>query len=342
MRYLLFPFSLIYAIITHLRNLAFDYGIFKSKSHNIPIVCIGNLSVGGSGKTPHIQYLINLLKENYKVAILSRGYGRNSSNLQYVEINSPTNQVGDEPLLIKRNHPDCLVVVEKNRNKGVKKILEDFPETELILLDDGFQHRWIKAGFNIIITPYDSPYYQDCLIPIGNLRESKKEANRAQVIIISKTPEKSNPNERKEVVRKLNLFDSQTAYFSHVKYSKWKCINTDNEIQYDKTYNITLITGIANAEPLVSHLQKIGHSIHHLKYPDHHKYTTKDINDILAKHNADRSTKKLILTTEKDATKLREFKKEFRTNNIYIVPIKVAIEKNERFKKQILDYVEEN
>ena len=342
MRYLLFPFSLIYESITSVRNLVFNYGIFKSQSHKIPIICIGNLSVGGSGKTPHTQYVINLLKHNYKVAILSRGYGRNSSSLQYVEINSSPNQVGDEPLLIKKTHPDCLVVAEKNRNKGVKQILKDFPETEIILLDDGFQHRWIKAGFNILITPYYSPYYQDYLMPVGNLRESKKGAERAQVIIISKTPEQSNPIEKNGMLSKLNLFANQTAYFSHIEYSKWKCINANNELQEEKTYSITLVTGIANPQPLVNHLQKAGHSIHHLEYHDHYKYTTKDIDNILAKYNADKSTKKLILTTEKDATKLREFKKQFGTENVYFAPIEVVLEQSERFEKQILDYVAKN
>jgi tetraacyldisaccharide 4'-kinase len=342
MRYLLFPFSLIYESITSVRNLVFNYGIFKSQSHKIPIICIGNLSVGGSGKTPHTQYVINLLKHNYKVAILSRGYGRNSSSLQYVEINSSPNQVGDEPLLIKKTHPDCLVVAEKNRNKGVKQILKDFPETEIILLDDGFQHRWIKAGFNILITPYYSPYYQDYLMPVGNLRESKKGAERAQVIIISKTPEQSNPIEKNGMLSKLNLFGNQTTYFSHIEYNEWKCIHTNNELQEEKTYSITLVTGIANAQPLVNHLEKAGHIIHHLEYPDHYKYTTKDIGNILVKHNADKSTKKLILTTEKDATKLREFKKQFGTENVYFAPIEVALEQSERFEKQILDYVAKN
>ena len=342
MRYLLFPFSLIYASITRLRNLVFDYGILKSQSHNIPIICIGNLSVGGSGKTPHTQYIINLIKHNYKVAILSRGYRRDSSNLQYVEVNSAPNQVGDEPLLIKQNHPDCLVVVEKDRNKGVKRILKDFPETKVILLDDGFQHRWIKAGFNILITPYCAPYYEDSLMPVGNLRENKKGAERAQVIIISKTPEQSNPTEKRGILSKLNLFGNQTAYFSHIQYRKWQCINTNNKLPEDTTYSITLVTGIANAQPLVNHLEKAGHSIHHLEYTDHYKYTTKDIENILAKYNADKSTKKLILTTEKDATKLQEFKSQFGTKNMYFAPIEVTLEQSGRFEKQILDYVTKN
>ena len=342
MRYLLFPFSLIYASITGIRNLLFDYGLLKSKNYNVRIICIGNLSVGGSGKTPHTQYLINLLKHNYKVAILSRGYGRNNSNLKYVEVNNTSNQVGDEPLLIKRNHPDCLVVVEKNRDKGIKQILKDFPKTEVILLDDGFQHRWIKAGFNILITPYFLPYYQDYLMPVGNLRESKKEAKRAQAIIISNTPKQSHPTEKEGMLKKFNLLTNQTAYFSHIKYNKWECINMHNKLPEKITYSITLVTGIANSQPLVNHLKKTGHSIRHLEYPDHYKYTTKDIDNILTKYNADRSTKKLILTTEKDAPKLQEFKNQFGTENVYVAPIKVVLEQNERFEKQIFDYVERN
>ena len=342
MRYLLFPISLIYSSITSIRNLMFNYKIFKSKSYNTPIICIGNLSTGGSGKTPHALYLINLLKKNYKIALLSRGYARNSSNFQYIQLNSSAKEVGDEPLLIKQTHPECLVVVEKNRNKGIIQILKDFPETEIILLDDGFQHRWVKAGINILTTPYYSPYYQDFLIPAGNLRENQKGANRADIIIVSKTPEESSPDEKKDIIKRLNLIKDQTVYFSHIKFSKWKCINTNNELNDKKIYSITLVTGIAHAQPLVNHIKKEGHSIYHIEYADHHKYTTKDIGNILAKYNADKSTKKLILTTEKDATKLREFKKQFSTKNIYFAPIEVVLEQSERFEKQILDYVAKN
>ena len=169
--FLLIPLSFIYGSITAIRNLLFDYGIFKSVSYNIPIICIGNLSAGGTGKTPHTEYIINLLKPDYKVAILSRGYGRKTSNLQIVESTRKPAEVGDEPLQLKQNNPDCLVVVEKNRNKGVKHILKDFPKTEVILLDDGYQHRWIKAGLNILITPFQKPYTKDELLPFGN--ESK-------------------------------------------------------------------------------------------------------------------------------------------------------------------------
>ncbi|MGY8954912.1 MAG: tetraacyldisaccharide 4'-kinase [Flavobacteriales bacterium] len=342
MRYLLFPFSFIYGSITAMRNLLFDYGIFKSQSYTIPIICIGNLSVGGTGKTPHTQYLLDLLKNNYKVAVLSRGYGRKNSNLQFVEITSNAFEVGDEPLQLKQNNPECLVVVEKNRNKGVKKILNDFPETEVILLDDGYQHRWIKAGFNILITPFSSPYYKDYLMPVGKLRESKKGVSRANAVIFSKTPENTNPTLKKGMLERLHLFAHQEAYFSGIEYHRFKCINNNTELEENNPYSITLVSGIANTNPLIKYLEEKGHSINHLKYSDHHNYSSNDIETILAEYNADKSTKKLILTTEKDATKLKQFLPHFKDVNFYYIPIEIKIEQSEKFKKQILDYVEKN
>jgi len=342
MRYLLFPLSFIYGSITGMRNLLFDYGIFKAKSHPIPIICIGNLSVGGTGKTPHTQYLLDLLKNNYKVAVLSRGYGRKTSSLQLVEINSNAIEIGDEPLQLKQNNPECLVVAEKNRNKGVQHILKHFPGTDVILLDDGYQHRWIKAGFNILITPFSSPYYKDYLMPVGKLREGKKGVSRANAVIFSKTPENTNPTLKKGMLEKLHLFSNQKAYFSVIEYHKFKCISNNTELEENNRYSITLVSGIANANPLIKYLKEKGHSVNHLKYSDHHNYTRNDIDTILAKYNAEKSTKKLILTTEKDATKLKQFLPHFKDVNFYYIPIEVKIEQSEKFKKQILDYVEKN
>jgi len=340
--FLLIPLSFIYGSITAIRNLLFDYGIFKSVSHNIPIICIGNLSAGGTGKTPHTQYIINLLKTDYKVAILSRGYGRKTSNLQIVESTSKPSEVGDEPLQLKQNNPDCLVAVEKNRNKGVKKILKDFPETNVILLDDGYQHRWIKAGFNILITPYASPYYKDSLMPVGNLRERKKGAERANTIVFSKTPENINPTLKKGMLERLHLFAHQKAYFSHINYCTWRCISTNKEFTSDQKYSITLVSGIVNPKPLVEQLENKGHTISQITFKDHHSYTTYDAQKILAKYNADESAKKLILTTEKDATKLRELLAHFEDANFYYIPIDIAFSEQEIFDRKILNYVAKN
>ncbi len=340
--FLLIPSSFIYGSIIAIRNLLFDYGIFKAVSHNIPIICIGNLSVGGTGKTPHTQYIINLLKPDYKVAILSRGYGRKTSNLQIVESTSKPSKVGDEPLQLKLNNPDCIVVVEKNRNNGVKKILKNFPKAEVILLDDGYQHRWIKAGFNILITPYASPYYKDSLMPVGNLRESNKGAERANAIVFSKTPENINPTIKKGMLKRLHLFTHQKAYFSHINYCIWRCISTNKEFTSDQKYSITLVSGIANPKPLVKQLENKGHTISQITFKDHHSYTANDAQKILAKYNADESAKKLILTTEKDATKLRGLLAHFEDANIYYIPIDIAFSEQEIFDRQILNYVAKN
>jgi len=198
MRFLLYSLSIIYGIITTLRNYLFDHGILKSETHRIPIICIGNLSLGGSGKTPLINYIAKLLSPSYEVAILSRGYGRQSSGFNYVELVSSASDIGDEPLQLKLNNPNCTVAVNKNRNKGVEKILSDYPETNIILLDDGFQHRKIKAGLNIIVTPFHNLFVKDNLLPLGTLRESSDRSKVADIILVSKTPNNTNQLKKKK------------------------------------------------------------------------------------------------------------------------------------------------
>jgi tetraacyldisaccharide 4'-kinase len=209
-------------------------------------------------------------------------------------------------------------------------------------LDDGYQHRWIKAGFNILITPFSSPYYKDYLMPVGKLRESKKGVSRANAVIFSKTPENTNPTLKKGMLERLHLFAHQEAYFSGIEYHRFKCINNNTELEENNPYSITLVSGIANANPLIKYLEEKGHSINHLKYSDHHNYSSNDIDTILAEYNADKSIKKLILTTEKDATKLKQFLPHFKDVNFYYIPIEIKIDQSKKFKNQILDYVEKN
>ena len=211
MRLILYPFSVLYAIITNLRNLLFDVGILPSKTFDIPIICIGNLSVGGTGKTPLTSYIISLLEEN-KVAVLSRGYGRSTSGYQKVSTESKAEKVGDESLWLKQKHPNCLVVVDENRKKAIEKIIKNHPEIEVILLDDAFQHRSVKAGFNILITDYNFLYYKNFLLPMGTLRESKESSKRADIIVVSKSPKEINPTEKKGIILQLGVFITQKCY----------------------------------------------------------------------------------------------------------------------------------
>ncbi|MEC7864008.1 MAG: tetraacyldisaccharide 4'-kinase, partial [Bacteroidota bacterium] len=325
MRLLLYALSIIYGIIISLRNSLFDYGILKTKTHNLPIICIGNLSVGGSGKTPHTNYIAKLLAPNYKVAILSRGYGRKSSEFNYVELDSAVSAVGDEPLQLKLNNPNCIVAVNNNKNKGVKKILIDHPGTNVILLDDGFQHRRIKAGLNIIVTPFDKPFIKDNLLPLGTLREPASAATRADIILVSKTPKDITPTEKKGIIENLHLKAHQKGYFSSITYYKYKCIKNNIELENKQDYSITLVSGIANPTPLVNYLKKQGRKVNLIQFADHHNYTSKDIENILLEHNKNKDIKKLILTTEKDATKLRELLSDFKGEPVYYTPIDMIV-----------------
>tara|TARA_B100001250_G_scaffold83417_1_gene68811 strand:+ start:8094 stop:9122 length:1029 start_codon:yes stop_codon:yes gene_type:complete len=339
MRLLLCSLSTIYGVITKIRNLLFDYKIIKSETYNIPIICIGNLSIGGSGKTPHTNYIAQLLTPKYKIAILSRGYRRKSSGFKYVKVNSDPSSVGDEPLQLKQNNEDCIVAVNKNRNNGIKRILNEHPETNIILLDDGFQHRKIKAGLNILITPFDKPFTADSLLPLGTLRESYDNSKRADIIIISKTPEETSLKEKRKIITDLNLQSHQREYFSSIYYHNYKCLEKNIEVTNKEEYSITLITGIANPNPLVKYLRKKGGKVNLIQFSDHHDYKLKDIKNILSVFNQDKSVKKLILTTEKDATKLRGFLKAFKGINVYYIPIDVIINDKEIFKQQLLNYV---
>lgn len=342
MRFIFYPISLIYGSIVYLRNLLFDIGVFKSQSHPIPIICIGNLSVGGSGKTPHTNYIAKLLSKNYKVGILSRGYGRKTKNFNYVNIDSKAIEVGDEPLLLKQNNTSCIVAVNNNRNKGVKKMLNDYPNLNVILLDDAYQHRWIKAGLNILISPFYNPFYKDALLPLGTLRESSSNSNRSDIIIISKTPKNTNPTEEKGMLESMHLKAHQKAYFSAINYNHFKCIDSNKNFIPKESYSITLVSGIVKTEPLVEYLENQGHSVNQIIFKDHHNYNAIDTQKILAKYNADESVKKLILTTEKDATKLKELLVHFKDSNFYYIPIDIIFEKQEDFDRQILNYVAKN
>ena len=342
MRLILYPLSIIYGIITTIRNFLFDYGIMESKTHKIPIICVGNLSLGGSGKTPHINYIAKVLSQCHKVSILSRGYRRKLSGFHYIELNSTASDIGDEPLQLKLNNPNCIVAVNGNRNIAVTKILSDYPETSVILLDDGFQHRKIAAGLNIIVTPFHKPFIKDNLAPLGTLREPINQATRADIIIVSKTLSNTNSKERKEMTKSLKLKSHQKGYFSSIKYQRYKCIKNNSKLENEQEYSITLVSGIENSTPLVKHLQEQGREVKLIKFADHHNYTSKDIENILSLHRQNESIKKLILTTEKDATKLRRFLTDFKQENVYYIPINIVINNKEIFEKQLFDYVKSN
>ncbi len=328
LRYLLFPFSILYGWITSIRNFLFDKGILKSYSFDIPIIAVGNLSVGGTGKTPQIEYLIRLLSPNYKIATLSRGYKRKSEGFVLANSNSNAEILGDEPFQIHQKFPNIHVAVDAQRKNGIEQLLKLDSKPEVILLDDAFQHRKVKAGFYILLSSFDDLYINDFMLPTGNLRESRSGAKRANVIIITKCPKDLSELAQQNIIKKIGLnvpiFFSFIDYDSEV-YNEFESKKVEEIIDVDKL----LLAGIAKPEPFFAYLQAEKNV--KLVYPDHHHFSEKDIEEIKNKAN-----NKLIITTEKDYVRL----KNQNLKSLFYLPIKSSfISKGDDFNQTILNYV---
>ncbi len=335
LRKILFPFSILYGLITSIRNFLFDKGILKSYSFDIPIIAVGNLSVGGTGKTPQIEYLIRLLSPNYKLATLSRGYKRKSEGFVLANENSTAEILGDEPFQIHQKFPEIKVAVEANRKNGIEQLLSLEDKPDVILLDDAFQHRKVKAGFYILLTAYDDLFCDDYTLPTGNLRESRNGANRADVIIVTKCPKDLSEIAQENIRRKLRLFLRQNdnierLFFSYIDYDD----KVYNELESKKVEEIKheaklLLAGIAKPEPFFGYLQ--AEKDETLVYPDHHFFTEKDLIEI-----QNRANNKLIITTEKDYVRL----KNSNLKSLFYLPIKSSFVANsDNFDKNITNYV---
>jgi tetraacyldisaccharide 4'-kinase len=345
---LLYPVSLLYGLFTDFRNFLFDMGILPAKEFAFPVICVGNIAVGGTGKTPHTEYLVDLLRKDYKVATLSRGYKRKSKGFLIASSSTTVNDIGDEPLQISRKFQDILVTVDKNRVNGVTTIVEDYPEIEVIILDDGFQHRSLTPGFSILLCDYNRLIMTDHMLPYGDLRESKRNIRRADMILITKCPENISPIERRIIVKDINKSTYQNLYFTSIKYSLPLPLfngNADAIIQ-GTDCGIVLVTGIANPQPLKDHLQESYSEIIHLAFPDHYNFTEKDLNDISDAFSSLKSKTRYLFTTEKDAVRLREFiniAEPIRSLSFYIpVGIYFLNEDKDEFDNLIIDYVRKN
>lgn len=334
MNYLLIPFAWIYDFITSIRNMMYDHGLLKQQSFDKPLICIGNLAVGGSGKTPHTEYLINLLSQNgYKVAVLSRGYKRKTKGFVLATDQSTAEEIGDEPLQMKKKFPNIVMAVDEDRCDGVSKIID---KVDVVLLDDAFQHRKIKAGLNIILTDYNKPYYKDYLMPAGRLRENQSGNKRAEIIIMTKCrQEHISTDDIKYNSTKLGLSENQQLFFTGIKYGK---LSNGLELRDLANYNIVLVTGIANPKPLEEELSKHVTMMKTIRFSDHHNFTDselKKIDDTFANLPSDK--KRLIITTEKDFTRLGNL-----SNIDYLcsIPIEVNILNDDKLKfdNLILDY----
>ena len=338
-RLLLFPFSILYGLGVILRNLAYDFGIFKSHKFELPVISVGNLSVGGSGKSPMTEYLVRLLKDKYKIATLSRGYGRKTSGFLYVDTNSLSSESGDEPLQFKRKFRDITVAVCENRAEGILRLEQDH---EMIILDDAFQHRSVKPGLSILLLEYGTLFKQQWLLPTGDLREPLWAINRADIMVISKCPEKMN-SEQQNAIR--GKFRTDTLFFSFLKYGNLKSFN---ENAHDRSLNsinqkskVILLTGIAKASLLLEELASYGPELIHHQYPDHHQFSDKNIAKLVNEFNELTGDDNLIITTEKDAQRLRTagIIEQLKDLAIYYLPVEAAF--NEPEVKKFNNLIEE-
>ncbi|GEC77215.1 tetraacyldisaccharide 4'-kinase [Flavobacterium aquatile] len=327
LRYLLFPFAILYGWITSIRNFLYDKGILKSYSFDIPIIAVGNLSVGGTGKTPQIEYLIRLLLPNYKIATLSRGYKRKSKGYVLADINSTAENLGDEPFQMHQKFPSIKVAVDADRKNGIENLIKLDDKPDVILLDDAFQHRKVKAGLYIMLSAYDDIFYDDFMLPTGNLRESRSGAKRADIIVITKCPKDLSISEQERIKAKIKfevpIFFSFIDYDNNV-YGEKETLEISEIIDKDKL----IIAGIAKPEPFFNFIRRENDTV--MIFSDHHDFSENDINTIREKSNG-----KIIITTEKDYVRL----KTQNLNNLYYLPINSTILTDEQtFNSLVIEY----
>ena len=339
LRTLLLPFSWIYGSITALRNLLFDTEIFKVYKIPVKSICVGNLAVGGTGKTPHVDLIAkHFINQGKKVVILSRGYGRGTKGLLEVQTTSNASEVGDEPLFYKLKYKEEVkVVVAEKRKIGVKYIMSNFPETDLILLDDAFQHRAVKAGLNIIITDYSNLYSNDFVLPAGNLREFSVGKKRADIVIVSKCPNELNDENKAGIIKQLK-FKNDAVFFSKIEYDELITFTETKEISAKRA---VLVTGIANPIPLLNRLKET-FQIEHVKFSDHHVFKASEIEIIQQKIDIFAPEDGIVITTEKDFMRLKDFDQISNSkNNWYYQSISTKIDELEKFNLLIENYVNE-
>ena len=344
------PLSWLYGLGVRLRNQMFELGILKSRSFDIPVISVGNITVGGSGKTPHVEYLIRLLKDKVKVAVLSRGYKRKSKGFVLADAETCMKDIGDEPYQMKTKFPDIHVAVDKNRCHGIDMLTgnEKSNDTDVILLDDAFQHRYVKPGVNILLVDYHRLIIYDKLMPAGRLREPQNGKARADIVIITKCPKDLKPMEFRVIIKAMDLYPYQQLFFTTLEYDNLRQMQGGEEMslkQLNKNTNILLLTGIASPKQMTYDLKEYSDNITPMTFPDHHQFTDKDI-ELINNTFCQMSSPKMIITTEKDSVRLTGMEglsDEIR-RNIYILPIRIKfmLGQEEEFNNKIIGYVQKN
>lgn len=345
MYYLLLPLAWIYDGVTSVRNFMYDHGILSSESYDLPVICVGNLTVGGTGKTPHTEYLINLLQANgYKVGVLSRGYKRKTKGYVVATFDSTASDIGDEPYQMKKKFSDVTVAVDADRREGICNLITnaDTTDIDVIILDDAFQHRRVKAGLNILLVDRNRPIDKDYLMPAGRLRENASGSRRADIVILTKLTEDVSDGERSQLSKRLCIDSRQQLFFTGLKYGNLYN-NSRAEIPFEELdkYNILVVTGIANPKPMEDELTKYV-SFDVIHYGDHHVFSSQDYRQIERAYDTLQSDKpRIIITTEKDYVRLNKEQMPM-WSSVYALPIEVKVmnDQQELFNNQILSFLD--
>jgi tetraacyldisaccharide 4'-kinase len=346
----LYPLSLLYGAGVGIRNLLFEWGLMPVASFRLPVISVGNITVGGTGKTPHIEYLVELLKEEFNLATLSRGYKRKTRKFMIAETTSTASEIGDEPRQLKQKYPDLTVAVDRRRSNGIRKLLALEKQVDVVLLDDAFQHRYVKPGKSILLIDYHRPVTEDFLLPAGRLREPATARYRADIILITKSPGRLKPIEMRNMAKRLDLALHQNLYFTTIAYGRIRPVFEISGVRDEQFYKqkkapVLLLTGIANPRPVRTFARGISTRLHEIRFPDHHRFNARDIDTINARLAAINDPDTLILTTEKDAMRLQETNLPQKIkDNIYYVPIRVVFLNNDQdeFNQIIRNYVRSN
>ncbi len=332
LRLLLSPISILYGLGVFLRNILFDWGLFKSTKFTIPVLVIGNITVGGSGKSPMTEYLLKLLKNELRVAVLSRGYGRKTTGFKLVETDSTAAEVGDEPMQFKQHFPELTVAVCEDRVAGMQKLVANH---DLVVLDDAYQHRWLQASLSILLLEYSSLQKLDFLLPTGNLREPRSATKRADILVVTKAPQKLPAEEKAKLIKRIQPQSNQKLFFSYLRYGNLLSV-ADGSARLLNTLRadtqVFLLTGIANASPLVAELKRYtSHIIHH-QYPDHYNFTSSDLEKISRAYFESTATDKVIITTEKDAQRLKSriLTASLAHTLLYVLPVETAFAEEDK------------
>ncbi|HOI26750.1 MAG TPA: tetraacyldisaccharide 4'-kinase [Paludibacteraceae bacterium] len=349
---LFFPFVVVYATGVAIRNWLFDIGILPSEKFDTPIISVGNITVGGTGKTPFTEYLVRLLQPGNQVGVLSRGYKRKTSGYVVSTESSTPEEIGDEPSQIKQKFPNVLLAVDANRRRGIKKMLNEPNKPDVFILDDAYQHRYVKPDISILLIDYNRMITEDSLMPLGQLREPLKSKNRANIVVVNKCPSDIKPIEFRIIRKNLNLFPYQTLYFTTIQYDDFKPVfpkygsyKIQKNVVENENLGVLCVTGIASPAPFEQYVSTFASSVRSVKFGDHHKFDNDDISKIEKAFNSFPNKHNIILTTEKDAVRLKGVKMPDSLKKVmYYIPLSIhfMLGDGSTFDKQIVEYVDKN